>query len=64
MEDKKIKSCPFCGHDKVSVTTHVAGNGETYVKVTCKKCWSGACEWGTDKEKVIAKWNKRAEVLD
>lgn len=39
MEDKKIKSCPFCGHDKVSVTTHVAGNGETYVKVTCKKCW-------------------------
>lgn len=60
--EKISQLCPFCGSNRTVISSHVAGNGNTYVKVGCRDCTASVWAWGTDKDIVIKIWNKRAEV--
>lgn len=58
-DTEKLLPCPFCGHNKIITTSHVAGNGNTYIKASCRKCTASVWVWGISKKRAIEEWNKR-----
>lgn len=55
----KLKPCPFCGEDALSVEDDPAGG---VVFIDCHACGMGAWyQWSEDFEKIADAWNRRVE---
>lgn len=58
----KLKPCPFCGNEKLTLNSYSYGKGRYSLKIECKTCYSsGPCCF--DFKEAEARWNLRHEPV-
>lgn len=59
METDKLKSCPFCGNEKIRL------DGCLVPFILCDKCGAVVSFYGKEKaEQTVQAWNKRNDMED